>query len=84
MKIQIQENDILIVKLGNSAHDHGNVKREVTFEINGAQFDREIILGQNGTGEDYTDPEKFYMMNKEQVDANLIEYLSENHLYHNK
>ena len=83
MKIQIQENDILIVKLGNSTHDNGNVKREVTFEINGTQFDREIILGPNGTGENYTEPEKFYMMNKDQVDASLIVYLSENHLYDN-
>lgn len=84
MKIQIQENDILIVDLGNVTHDDRNVTREVTFEINGTQFTRKIILGPNGIGEDYSDPEKFYMMNKEQVDTNLIEYLSENHLYYNK
>lgn len=84
MKIQIQENDILIVNLGTSTHENGNAKRKVTFEISGKQFDREIILGPNGTGEDYTDPEKFYIKNKDQVDASLIEYLSENHLYYNK
>lgn len=84
MKIQIQENDILIVDLGKATHENRNVKRKVTFEINGNRFDREIILGPNGTGEDYDNPEKFYIMNREQVDASLIEYLSQNHLYHNK
>lgn len=81
MKIEIQDNEIFIVNLGNSAEYNGVTKRSVTFEIKGHQFDRDVILGPNGTGEEFNDPEKFYMMNKEQVDASLIEYLSENHLY---
>ncbi|MGZ5188756.1 MAG: hypothetical protein ACXWB4_07300 [Kaistella sp.] len=83
MKIEIQENEITIVKLGPSHEDNGVMMREVTFEIQGKEFQRDIILGPNGTGADYTDPEKFYMMNKEQVDASLIVFLSENHLYDN-
>lgn len=83
MKIEIQENEITIVKLGPSHEDNGVMMREVTFEIQGKEFQRDIILGPNGTGADFTDPEKFYMMNKEQVDASLIVFLSENHLYDN-
>ncbi|MGZ5273755.1 MAG: hypothetical protein ACXWCA_05525 [Kaistella sp.] len=83
MKIEIQENEITIVKLGPSHEDNGVMMREVTFEIQGKEFQRDIILGPNGTGADYADPEKFYMMNKEQVDASLIVFLSENHLYDN-
>ena len=83
MKIEIQENEITIVKLGPSHEDNGVMMREVTFEIQGKEFQRDIILGPNGTGADYTDSEKFYMMNKEQVDASLIVFLSENHLYDN-
>ena len=83
MKIEIQENEINIVKLGPSHEDNGVTMREVTFEIQGKEFQRDIILGPNGTGADFTDPEKFYMMNKEQVDASLIVFLSENHLYDN-
>lgn len=83
MKIEIQENEIGIVKLGESHDENGVIMREVTFEIQGKEFQRDIILGPNGTGADYTDPEKFYMMNKEQVEASLVVYLSENHLYDN-
>lgn len=83
MKIELQENEITIVSLGAAHEEHGVIKREVTFEIQGKQFQRDIILGPNGTGADFTDPEKFYMMNKEQVDASLIVFLSENHLYDN-
>ena len=83
MKIELQENEITIVKLGPSQEENGVMKREVTFEINGVEFQRNIILGHNGTGADFTDPQKFYMMNKDQVDASLIVYLSENHLYDN-
>lgn len=83
MKIEIQGNEISILNLGAIHEDHGVVKREVTFEIKGAPFQRNIILGLNGTGADYHDPQHFYIMNKDQVDASLIEYLSENHLYEN-
>ena len=59
MKIQIQENEIDIINLGTAVENHGVVKREVTFEINGKPFQRTIVLGLNGTGADYEDPEKF-------------------------
>ncbi|OWK73032.1 hypothetical protein CBW16_12375 [Flavobacteriaceae bacterium JJC] len=81
MKIEIQGNEISILSLGATQEDHGVVKREVNFEIKGTPFQRYIILGMNGTGADYHDPQHFYRMNKDQVDASLIEYLSENHLY---
>ncbi len=83
MKIELQENEITIVNLGPSHEENGVMKRQLTFEINGIEFQRDIILGPNGTGADFTDSQKFYMMNKEQVDASLILYLSENHLYDN-
>lgn len=84
MKIEIQENDITLVSLGATTEQNRVVKGEVTFEINGEQFTREILLEPNGTGEDYEDPEKFYMRNKEMVDANLIDFLSDHHLYNNQ
>lgn len=83
MKIELQENEITLVRLGAAREENRVMMREVTFEIQGKEFQRDIILGPNGTGADYTDPEKFYMMNKEQVDASLITFLSENHLYNN-
>ncbi len=83
MKIEIQENEIYLVKLGPSTEENRVVKREVTFEINGVQFNREILLEPNGTGDDYDDPECFYIRNKEMVDASLIDYLSDHQLYDN-
>ena len=83
MKIKIQENEVNIVKLGPSLEENAVMKHDVTFEINGIEFQRDIILGPNGTGADFSDPQKFYMMNKDQVDASLIVYLSENHLSDN-
>jgi pyruvate carboxylase len=84
MKIQIQENEILLVSLGTAHTENRVTKREVTFEINGEQFTREILLEPNGTGADYQDPQKFYMMNKEMVDASLVEFLSDHQLYNNR
>lgn len=84
MKIQLQENDVEIVRLGDSVEENGVAKRTVTFSVSGKEFDREIILGPNGTGEDYDDAEKFYIRNQQQVDTSLINYFSENHLYENK
>ena len=83
MKIELQENEITIVHLGTAFEENGVIMRKVTFEIQGKEFERDIILGPNGTGADFTDPQKFYMMNKEQVDANLVLFLSEHHLYNN-
>ncbi|MBW8361477.1 MAG: hypothetical protein K0M56_04745 [Kaistella sp.] len=79
MKIQIKENEFLLLELGQAKEEHGVVTRELTFEFNGNRFQREIILRPNGTGADYEEPEKFYMMNKEMVDASLVEYLAEHH-----
>ena len=39
MKIELQENEITIVKLGPSQEENGVMKREVTFEINGKGSD---------------------------------------------
>ena len=83
MKIKVQENEVSIVKLGASTENNGVYKRNVTFEMNGQQFDREILLTPNGTGDDYENAENFYAMNKETVDASLTEYFSENHNYLN-
>ncbi|TXF79199.1 hypothetical protein [Chryseobacterium sp.] len=79
MKIQIKENEFLLLALGQAKEEHGVVTREVSFEFNGNRFEREIVLRPNGTGADYEEPEKFYMMNKEMVDASLVEYLAEQH-----
>ena len=84
MKILLQENEVSIVKLGDSKENNGVHTRNVTFEMNGKQFDREILLTPNGTGEDYEDFNNFYAMNRETVDASLIEYFSENHDYYNQ
>lgn len=84
MKIKLQENEVSIVKLGDSKENNGVYTRTVTFEMNGRQFDREILLTPNGTGADYEDFNNFYAMNKETVDASLTEYFSENHTYLNQ
>lgn len=83
MKIEIQENEINLLRLGERREEADVVKREIFFEVHGKEYSREVILERNATGEDYESPEKFYMMNKEMVDAALIVFLSENHLYNN-
>lgn len=83
MKFELQENEINLLRLGESRAEGGVVKREIFFEVKGKEFSREVILGPNATGADYDDVSNFYRMNKEMVEASLIQFLSENHLYDN-
>ncbi len=83
MKIEIQENEINLLRLGESRSEAEVVKREIFFEINGNEYSCDVILDRNNTGENYDNPQNFYRMNKEMVDAALITFLSENHLYNN-
>ena len=83
MKIELQENEINLLRLGESRAEGGVVKRELFFEVKGKEFSRDVILGPNATGADYDDISNFYRMNKEMLEAALVDYLSENHLYDN-
>ena len=83
MKIEIQENKINLLRLGQSHGEAEVVKREIFFEVQGKEYACDVILDRNNTGAEYDSPENFYMMNKEMVDAALITFLSEKHLYNN-
>lgn len=83
MKIVHQENEITLLRLGPARSEAEVVKRELFFEIKGQEYSCDVLLERNATGEDYDDPENFYQMNKEMVDAALTLFLSENHLYNN-
>lgn len=84
MKIEIQENEINLLRLGESREDADVVKREIFFEVQGKEYSCEVILDRNNTGENYDNPENFYRMNKEMVEAALVTFLSEHHLYNNR
>lgn len=75
MKIKIQDQDITIIRLGDTSEHNGVYKRKVTCEMNGKPFELDILLTPNGTGADYMDFDNFYAMNKDSVDASLTEYL---------
>lgn len=83
MKIEIQENEINLLRLGESREEAETAKREIFFEIKGQEYSCDVVLDRNNTGENYANPANFYMMNKEMVDAALITFLSEKHLYNN-
>lgn len=84
MKIEIQENEINLFRLGESTSEAETVKRTIFFEIQGKEYSCDVILDRNNTGENYDNPENFYMMNKEMVDAALVTFLSEHHFYNHR
>ncbi len=74
--INIENREIDIVQLGKSTEKDGVYKRLVTFETEEKTFDLEIVLGPNGTGDDFEEPAAFYARNKDEVDAALQLYFS--------
>lgn len=84
MKFQIQENEIEIVNVGPISNDGDTMKRTVTFSINGQNFDRDILVSPDERTGDELRNDDFYTRNKENIDTNIIDYLSEHNLYNNK
>lgn len=76
MSIQINDKEVDIIHLGTATEENGVVSRKVTFEADGEQFELDVLLTPNGTGSNYDDPNNFYAMNKDTVDASLQEYFS--------
>lgn len=82
MTFRLQENDINIENIG-AVTDYGISKsRRVTFSINGKTFERDILLSEDSENES-ANAETFYLENRAAIEASLIDYLSENHLYLN-
>lgn len=84
MKFQIQENDLSIVNHGNPFKKNGSTVREVTFDMKGKQFTREILMSDDEENANYANDEEFYQHNQEAIEKNLIDFFSDHQTYENR
>lgn len=84
MTFQIQENDVAIVQYGEPIEKENGTVREVTFEVNGKQFTRDILMSEDEEDAYYSNDTDFYNHNQEAIEKNLIDFFSANQAYYNR
>lgn len=82
MTFELQGNEVQIVSLGGTVQSEGTNRRKVTFSVNGKQFERDILLGDE-TGQQVNSAEEFYTVYEQQITSSLIDFFSANHQYNN-